>query len=81
MAYVAPGDPASATFGFVLQCTSGQCGGDDEYRFVWADKVGFAAGQTRRYVFDRHLAPGTYSLRGFFNVDTISATTFQISSQ
>ena len=81
MTYVAPGDPASATFGYVLRCISGGCWSGDEYSFVWADKVGFAAGQSRRHVFDRRLEPGTYSLRGFFNVDTTTTTTFQILAQ
>ena len=81
LTYVAAGDPAAATFGYTVQCISGGCWSGDEYTYIWADKVGFAPGQTRRWVFDRHLEPGTYSLRGFFNVDTTSATTFQISAQ
>jgi hypothetical protein len=81
MTPVAPGSPAVATFGYVVECISGGCGGGDEYRYLIADKVGFSAGQVRRYLFDRRLEPGTYALRGFFNVDTISTATFQISSQ
>jgi hypothetical protein len=79
---VAGNENASATFGYDIQCTSGGCGGDgEEYQFVWDDKIGFAAGQTRRYVFDRQLDPGTYSVREFFNADTTSATTFEVSSK
>lgn len=81
MTPVAPGEPAAANFGYDFRCISGGCGGGGEYDYVYADKVGFAAGQTRRLVFDRQLEAGTYSLRGFFNVDTTSATTFQISAQ
>ena len=81
MTPVAPNEPAAATFGYVVECIAGACAGADEYAYVYADRVGFAAGQTRRHVFDRRLEPGTYSLSGFFNVDTASKTTFQISSQ
>jgi hypothetical protein len=77
---VVPNEKASATFGYDLHCTSGGCGGGGGYNFVWDDKIGFAAGQTRRYVFDRHVEPGTYALRQFFNIDTTSSTTFQISA-
>ena len=78
---IAGNDEASATFGYDFQCTSGGCGSGGEYKFVWDDKIGFAAGQTRRYVFDRQVEPGTYTLREFFNIDTTSSTTFQISAQ
>jgi hypothetical protein len=81
MTAVAPAEPAAATFGYVFQCISGGCGSGDEYSYVYADKVGFAAGQTRRYVFDRQLRPGTYSVRGFFNIDSTTTTTFQVSAQ
>lgn len=77
---VAPNEKASATFGYDFQCTSGGCGSGGEYNFVWDDKIGFAAGQTRRYVFDRQVEPGTYTVRGFFNIDTTSSTAFKISA-
>jgi hypothetical protein len=78
---VAPNEKASATFGYDFQCTSGGCGSGGEYKFVWDDKIGFAAGQTRRYVFDRKIEPGTYTFRGFFNIDTTSSTTVQSSAK
>ncbi len=78
---VAPNEKASATFGYDFHCISGGCGSGGEYNFVWDDKIGFAAGQTRRYVFDRQVEPGTYDFRGFFNIDTVSSTNFQISAQ
>ena len=78
---VAPNEKASATFGYDFQCISGGCGGGGEYNFVRDDKIGFAAGQTRRYVFDRQVETGTYTFRAFFNVDTTSSKTFQVSPQ
>lgn len=78
---VAPSENASATFGYDFKCTSGGCSSGEEYNFVWDDKIGFAAGQTRRYVFDRQVEPGTYTLRQFFNIDTTASTTLKISAQ
>ena len=74
---VAAGASASATFGYTLECLGG-CGGSDAYEYVLSDKMGFGAGQTRRYAFDRRLPPGRYAVRGFFNVDTTQLTSFQV---
>lgn len=81
MTPVTPGETGAANFGYVVRCISGSCWGEEAYNYVYADKVGFAGGQTRRYVFDRQLLPGTYSVRGFFNVDTTNTSTFQVSAQ
>jgi hypothetical protein len=67
---VAPTETASATFGYDSRCISGECGGDGGYNFIWENRIGFAAGQTRRFVFDRVVRAGTYAFRGFFNADT-----------
>jgi hypothetical protein len=76
---ITPGQPSAATFGYVVECVVVACDSRSEYLYVVADKIGFDAGGFRRYVFDRQLQAGQYSVRGFFNVDTAQLTTFQIS--
>ena len=74
-----PGDTAaSATFGTgygcIASCTVGGAGG---YDYVWGTRLGFGAGETKRYVDDVQLPPGTYILHAEFNgqpiiVDTVT---------
>ncbi len=77
---VAPGASSSATFGYILDCSS-TCGGGTEYVYVSGNRLGLNAGQTRRYVFDRQLPPGAFALRGFFNSDTTAPTTFSVAPE
>ena len=73
---VAPEEPASATFGVIIDCISG-CGQRSSYEFVTAHRLGFGAGQSRRLVFDYNLSLGEYTVRGLFNSDTTAATRFE----
>jgi hypothetical protein len=74
---VAPGEPASATFGVIIDCISG-CGHALSYEFVTGHRIGFGANQSRRLVFDYDLPLGGYFVRGFFNSDTTAAMRFDM---
>jgi hypothetical protein len=74
---VSEGAVSAATFGYILDCRS-VCGGWSEYKYFKRDSIALGARQTRRFVFDRQLSVGEYSIRGFFNSDTTAAHTFKV---
>lgn len=76
---VAPGSPASATFGVIISCVPGCAQARWSYEYAIEPRIGFQAGQTRRLMFDWNLSPGGYLVRGFFNSDTTESTRFSVA--
>jgi hypothetical protein len=71
-----PGSPgANYTFGVIVRCVT-VCADTprSSWDYVWSgERFGIAAGATRREVWDLHLSPGVYDIRGYFSADTTAA--------
>lgn len=69
-----------ATFGYVVQCLS-SCAGGSKNQYTSDARFGLPAQSSRRMVFDRRLAVGTYIVRGTFNSDTTVGVTITVRPQ
>lgn len=74
-----PDYPVWATFGYIIGL-QGDTWGSAEGGYEWTEesRMPFAAGQTRRLMFDFSFLPGDYDIRGFFNSDTTAAQALTI---
>lgn len=70
---------AAATFGYFFDCAYTGCSGASEYDYIFGTRMGFQPRQVRRYVFDRQLSEGQYSIHGFFNRDTTESRNVTIT--
>lgn len=72
-------DPSiSKTFGYDVFCST-VCAGRTNYAQVYGRIFGLTAGQTRRFSEDIKLLPGDFTVRTFFNSDTLPARAIQVS--
>lgn len=74
-----PNQTSWPTFGYVIECAT-SCAGPtgSSYDYAFDNRFPIEASEHRAQLFDHHLGPGDYRIRGTFATDTTDAITISV---